>query len=178
MQHFDISREVSVESCNYNNIKYVSFPMCMSGERASFYNLTNTNDEFNNCSLNNSKIQNKKLSLQSSLVQEFDQKDLGSGALPNKEYFAKQNWELYSENKIKSSFPPPVGNKLSQDEFIMMSSSAMKAKPEKYKFPKQDSPPTQGLTVFTPRDIYLYILNLVHHRLTPEIYELWCQLTE
>ena len=108
MQHFDISREVSVENCNYNNIKDVSFPMCMSDESASFNNITNTNDEFNNCSLNNSKTQNKKLSLQSSLVQEFDQNNLGSGALPNKEYFAKQNWELYSENKIKSSFPPPV----------------------------------------------------------------------
>ena len=59
-----------------------------------------------------------------------------------------------------------------------MCNSTMKAKPEKYKFPKEDPPPTQGLTVFTPRDIYLYILNLVHHRLTPEIYELWCQLTE
>ena len=54
----------------------------------------------------------------------------------------------------------------------------MKGKPEKYKFPKEDPLPTKGLTVFTPRDIYLYILNLVHHRLTPEIYELWCQLTE
>ena len=24
----------------------------------------------------------------------------------------------------------------------------------------------------------MYILNLIHHRLTPETYELWCQLTE
>ena len=39
-------------------------------------------------------------------------------------------------------------------------------------------PPIQGLTVFTPGEIYLYILNLIHHRLTPETYELWCQLTE
>ena len=60
----------------------------------------------------------------------------------------------------------------------MMSSSALKAKPEKYKFPKQDPPAMQGLSVFTPTDIYLYILNLIYHRLTPETYDLWCQLTE
>ena len=36
----------------------------------------------------------------------------------------------------------------------------------------------QGLSVYTPKDIYLYILNLVYHRLTPETYDLWCQLTE
>ena len=32
--------------------------------------------------------------------------------------------------------------------------------------------------MFTPKDIYLYILNLIYHRLTPETYDLWCQLTE
>ena len=36
----------------------------------------------------------------------------------------------------------------------------------------------EGLSVYTPKDIYLYILNLVYHRLTPETYNLWCQLTE
>ena len=39
--------------------------------------------------------------------------------MPNKEYFAKQNWELYSEDKMKSLCPPPGGDMLSQDEFIM-----------------------------------------------------------
>ena len=101
MKHFDVSREVSEESSNYNNIKDDSFPICMSGECASFYKNTNPNDEFNSCSFNNSKVQDKKLSSHSSLVQEFDQNILESGALPNKEYFAQQNWELYSEDKMK-----------------------------------------------------------------------------
>ena len=67
---------------------------------------------------------------------------------------------------------------MSQNESVLLSSSALKAKPDKYKFPKHDPPAMEGLSVYTPKDIYLYILNLVYHRLTPETYNLWCQLTE
>ena len=36
----------------------------------------------------------------------------------------------------------------------------------------------QGLLEYTPKELYLYILNLIYHRLTPENYALWCKLTE
>ena len=91
---------MSEEHSNFNNIKDDSNPVCLSGVCASVYKNTNPNDEFNSCSFNNSKVHDKKLSSHSSLSQEFDQNNLQSGALPNKEYFAKQNWELYSENKM------------------------------------------------------------------------------
>ena len=83
---------------------------------------------------------------------------------------------LYSEDNMKCS--RPGGDMSSQNECIMLSNSALKAKPDKYRFPKEDPPAMQGLSVFTPKDIYLYILNLIYHRLTPETYDLWCQLTE
>ena len=34
------------------------------------------------------------------------------------------------------------------------------------------------LVVLYQNHINLYILNLIYHRLTPETYDLWCQLTE
>ena len=105
MKHFDVSREVSVENSNFNHIKDDSNPVCMSGECASFSNSTNTNAEFNSCSFNNSKVHDKKLSSHSSLSQECDQNILNSGDLQNKEYFATNNWELYSEANMKCSRP-------------------------------------------------------------------------
>ena len=114
---------------------YNSNPVCMSGECASFSNSTNTNAKFNSCSFNNSKVQDKILSSHSSLAQEFDQKILESSDLPNKEYIATRNWEFYSEDKMKCSSPGV--DMMSQNESIMLSDSALKAKPEKYKFPKQ-----------------------------------------
>ena len=145
MIHFDVSRDVSEENSNFSNINDDSNPVCMSGECASFSNSTNTNPKFNVCSFNTSKLQDKILSSHSGLAQEFDQKILESSDLPNKEYIATRNWELYSEDKMKCSSPGV--DMMSQNESIMLSDSALKAKPEKYKFPKHDPPARQGLSV-------------------------------
>ena len=54
----------------------------------------------------------------------------------------------------------------------------MKSKPEKYKFPAVDRPALEGLLEYTPKQLYIYIINLIYHRLTPENYKHWYELTE
>ena len=197
---------VNVNSCNIsNNVHDINFPnkVCVSEKNDSFINPTNpsfinpTNpcNKVHNSSVYNNKTSHIESSLQSSLetcsVPEFDQNDQGQNwqhsrssadknptNLPNEKYFADQQWEIYSEQTIKTSFPLPVGDKLSKEEYVLLSNSTLKGKPEKYRFPKEDPPTIEGLKVFTPKEIYLYLLNLIYHRLTPEIYEIWCHLTE
>ena len=67
---------------------------------------------------------------------------------------------------------------MSLNTSALWSNSAVKSKPDKYRFPASDPPPLQGLLEYTPKQLYLYILNLIYHRLTPENYNLWCELTE
>ena len=138
----------------------------------SFSKNTNIDVNLNSCCLNNSKVKDTMLSSNSSQIQECGQNILKSCASQNKEYFPTKNWNLYSEANLKCSHPG--GQMMTQNESVLLSNSALKAKPEKYKFPKHDPPAMQGLSVYTPKDIYLYILNLVYHRLTPETYDLWC----
>ena len=60
----------------------------------------------------------------------------------------------------------------------MFSNSTMRPKADKYKFPAIDPPALKGLIEYTPKELYIYIINLMYHRLTPETYKLWCELTE
>ena len=60
----------------------------------------------------------------------------------------------------------------------MFSNSTVRPKADKYKFPAIDPPALEGLLEYTPKQLYIYIINLMYHRLTPETYKLWCELTE
>ena len=109
---------MSEEKSNFSNINNDSNPVSMRDGCDSFSNNTNTNPKFNVCSFNTSKVQDKILSSHSGLAQEFDQKILESSDLPNKEYIATRNWELYSEDKMKCSSPGV--DMMSQNESIML----------------------------------------------------------
>ena len=161
-EHVGVSRAVSQENSNLNHNNVDSNSLCLRDVCECFSKSTNIEVNTNSCLLNNCK--NKDTMLSSKYGQS------------NVEYFPTKNWNLYSEANLKCSHPG--GQMMSQNESVLLSSSALKAKPDKYKFPKHDPPAMEGLSVYTPKDIYLYILNLVYHRLTPETYNLWCQLTE
>ena len=54
----------------------------------------------------------------------------------------------------------------------------MRPKEPKYKFPITDPPPTQGLKSHSPKDLYIFLINLCYHRLHPDTYKQWCNLAE
>ena len=60
----------------------------------------------------------------------------------------------------------------------MFSNSTTRPKAEKYKFPAIDPPEMIDLREYSPKELYIYIINLMYHRLTPDTYKLWCELAE
>ena len=61
---------------------------------------------------------------------------------------------------------------------ILSSNSSLRLKEPKYKFPCSDPPPTQGLIQHSPKDLYFSLINMCYHRLHPDTYRQWCQVTE
>ena len=61
---------------------------------------------------------------------------------------------------------------------ILSSNSSLRLKEPKYKFPSSDPNPTQGLIQHSPKDLYFSLINMCYHRLHPDTYRQWCQVTE
>ena len=61
---------------------------------------------------------------------------------------------------------------------VLSSNSSLRPKEPKYKFPSVDPPPTQGLVQHSPKDLYIFLINLCYHRLNPDTYKQWCDLVE
>ena len=61
---------------------------------------------------------------------------------------------------------------------VLCSHSTSRPKEAKYKFPAVDPPAVDGLLKYSPKELYIYLINLIYHRLSPDTYKLWCELTE
>ena len=61
---------------------------------------------------------------------------------------------------------------------VLSSNTSLRPKEPKYKFPSVDPPPTEGLVQHSPKDLYIFLINLCYHRLHPDTYKQWCDLTE
>ena len=61
---------------------------------------------------------------------------------------------------------------------VLCSHSTSRPKEAKYKFPAADPPALDGLLQYSPKELYIYLINLIYHRLSPDTYKLWCELTE
>ena len=92
-----------------------------------------------------------------------------------------------SQGHIRNSHAPPekawnsYTGYLAQEmtnKSVLYSHSTTKSKVDKYKFPAVDPPAVDGLLKYSPKELYIYIINLIYHRLTPDTYKLWCELTE
>ena len=167
IEHFNVSRAISHEGNSSNQFNAVNIHDCLNDVCVSSNNnclndvcvssnKTNLDSNSYSCRFSNSKL--TKLNLSTSQVH---QSNSDSRASPQKA------WNLYSEY---------TGQEMSQKKSALWSHSAMKTKPDKYRFPVSNPPALQGLLEYTPKQLYLYISNLIYHRLTAENYNLWCEL--
>ena len=42
----------------------------------------------------------------------------------------------------------------------------------------KEKPPIDGLLQYSPKDLYIFLINLIYHRIPPDTYKLWCELAE
>ena len=174
--HFDISRAVSPElqSSNQfndvpNDINALNVP--------NDINALNHNDNLSAVTLSSNNIYLSDATNPNSSVASFKLCES-----------TPANLNLYSEssqghdNSHASQAPWNLFSDLKGQEMTMkstmFSNSTMRPKADKYKFPAIDPPALKGLIEYTPKELYIYIINLMYHRLTPETYKLWCELTE
>ena len=119
---------------------------------------SNPTNPDNSCKFSN--LKDKNINLSKSQVHQV-----------NSHASQQESWNLYSEYA-------DGGQEMSLNKSALWSNSAVKMKPDKYRFPAKDPTPLEGLIEYTPKQLYIYILNLIYDRLTPENYNLWCELAE
>ena len=86
----------------------------------------------------------------------------------NISHVPKATWNLFSDFRAQEM---PMKSS-------MFSNSATRPKAAKYKFPAVDPPEMTGLRKYSPKELYIFVINLMYHRLTPNTYKLWCELAE
>ena len=110
--------------------------ICVSG--ASVLNTTNPNSNIASFKLCNSTPENLNLYSESSQGH-------------NNSHASQTAWNLYSELK---------GQEMTMKSAVF-SHSTMRPKPDKYKFPAVDPPALEGLMKYTPKQLYIFIINLM-----------------
>ena len=91
---------------------------------------------------------------------------------------AKYNSNLSESHILENPGQDSKEKSWSSYTSILSSNSSLRPKEPKYKFPSVDPPPTEGLVQHSPKDLYIFLINLCYHRLHPDTYKQWCDLTE
>ena len=79
-----------------------------------------------------------------------------------------------SKNSQEKAWNPYSANYKS----VLCLHSTLRPKEAKYKFPSVDPAPIDGLLQYSPKDLYIFLINLCYHRLPPDTYKQWCELAE
>ena len=80
-------------------------------------------------------------------------------------------WTPFEENLIQVTSP----SQRSENNRVL---NCCKSKPKKYVFPRQDPAPLLNIPQISPKEAFLNLINLVHHRLDEGTYRLWCDIAE
>ena len=111
-------------------------------------NKTNLQTNISQNILTKSRCQAQKSNLSESQILENPGQDT------NSQDSKEKTWNSYSA-KYKS---------------VLCSHSTLRPKEAKYKFPPVDPAPIDGLLQYSPKDLYIFLINLIYHRLTPDTY--------
>ena len=82
------------------------------------------------------------------------------------------------ETNSQDSKEKPWNSYSAKYKSVLCSHSTLRPKEAKYKFPSVDPAPIDGLLQYSPKDLYIFLMNLCYHRLPPDTYKQWCELAE